>query len=381
VAKGATLRWLFEPAKYPVVFTRWEGVECMNYSAFIYAFEQENIAITGEGTLDGGADWDTWWSWNKKLRSKASQEELATHDPRSFSDGAEPRQKAARDRLNARGEAGSPVAERIYGEGSFLRPNFIQPYRCKNILIEGVTIVRSPMWELHPVLSENITVRGVKISSHGPNNDGFDPESCRNLLVEDVVFDTGDDCIAIKSGRNGDGRRLHVPTENLVIRNCRMQDGHGGVVLGSECTGGIRNVFVEHCVMDAPGLDRAFRFKDNAARGGVLENFFARDVKIGRVREAVLTIDLLYEEGVQGGFPPVVRNIQLDGITSTGSPRVFFIRGFAGAEVDNIRVSNSTFTGITETDVVSHAGTITLKNVTIEPAKKVQSLNSVPPGK
>ena len=133
--------------------------------------------------------------------------------------------------------------------------------------------------------------------------------------------------------------------------------------------------------MDAPGLDRAFRFKDNAARGGVLENFFARDVKIGRVREAVLTIDLLYEEGATGGFPPVVRNIQLDGITSTGSPRVFFIRGFAGAEVDNIRLSNCTFTGITETDVVSHAGTITLQNVTIEPAKQVQSLNSVAPAK
>ena len=376
VAKGATLRWLFEPAKYPVVFTRWEGIECMNYSAFIYAFEQENIAVTGEGTLDGGADWDTWWSWNKKLRSKASQEERETRDPRSFSDGAEPRQKVARDRLNVMGEEGVPVAQRVFGEGGFLRPNFIQPYRCKNILIEGVTILRSPMWELHPVLSENITVRGVKIHTHGPNNDGFDPESSRNLLVEDVLFDTGDDCIAIKSGRNNDGRRVNVPCENIVIRNCTMQNGHGGVVLGSECTGGIRNVFVEHCVMDSPELDRAFRFKDNAARGGVLENFFARDVKIGRVREAVVTVDLLYEEGAKGAFPPVVRNIQLDGITSTASPRVFFIRGFAGAEVDGIRISNSTFSGVTETDVVSHAGTITLKNVTIEPARAVKSLNS-----
>jgi unsaturated rhamnogalacturonyl hydrolase len=348
----------------------------MNYSAFIYAFEQENIAVTGEGTLDGGADWDTWWSWNKKSWEKASQEERATRDPRSFIPSGDPLQKPARDRLNAQGEAGTPVAERVYGEGSFLRPNFIQPYRCKNILIEGVTIVRSPMWELHPVLSENITIRGVKIRSHGPNNDGFDPESCRNMLVEDVVFDTGDDCIAIKSGRNNDGRRLNVPTENMVIRNCTMQNGHGGVVLGSECTGGIRNVFVEHCVMDSPMLDRAFRFKDNATRGGVLENFFARDVKIGRVREAVLTVDLLYEEGAKGAFPPVVRNIQLEGITSTASPRVFFIRGFAGAVIDNIRISDSTFTGITETDVVSHAGAITLKNVTIEPAKQVKSLNS-----
>ena len=362
VVKGATLRWIFEPAKYHVVFTRWEGVECMNYSAFIYAFEQENIAVTGEGTLDGGADWDTWWGWCNKQAGPVKQ-------------------TAARDRLNAMGEEGVPVAQRVFGEGGMLRPNFIQPYRCKNILIEGVTIIRSPMWELHPVLSENVTVRGVKISSHGPNNDGFDPESCRNLLVEDTVFDTGDDCIAIKSGRNNDGRRLNVPCENIIIRNCTMQNGHGGVVLGSECTGGIRNVFVENCVMDSPELDRAFRFKNNAARGGILENFFARDVKIGRVTEAVVTVDLLYAEGAKGGFKAVVRNIQLDHITSSASPRVFFIRGFAGAEVDNIRISNSTFSGITETDVVSHAGTITLKNVTIEPAKQVKSLNTIEPAK
>ena len=274
-----------------------------------------------------------------------------------------------------------PVAQRVFGEGGMLRPNFIQPYRCKNILIEGVTIVRSPMWELHPVLSENITIRGVKIHSHGPNNDGFDPESCRNLLVEDVVFDTGDDCIAIKSGRNGDGRRVNVPSENIVIRGCAMQDGHGGVVLGSECTGGIRNVFVEDCVMDSVNLDRAFRFKSNAVRGGVLENFFARNVKIGRVGEAVLTVDLLYEEGAKGAFPPVVRNLQLDHITSSASPRIMFIRGFAGAVVDGIRITDSTFNGVSETEVVEHAGTITLQNVTIAPAAKVKSLNSVPAGK
>ena len=262
--------------------------------------------------------------------------------------------------------------------GSFLRPNFIQPYHCKNILIEGVTIIRSPMWELHPVLSSNITVRGVQIHSHGPNNDGCDPESCRDVLIEDCVFDTGDDCIAIKSGRNGDGRRVNVPSENFVIRRCVMQDGHGGVVLGSECTGGIRNIFVEDCEMDSPNLDRALRFKDNAVRGGILENVFMRNVKIGHVGEAVLTIDLLYEEGAKGAFKPIVRNVQLDRITSTGSPRVMYIRGFAGAVIENIRISNSVFDGVTETEVVQHAGTITLNNVTITPAKAAPSLNSRP---
>lgn len=362
VAEGATLRWLFEPARYPVVYTRWEGVELMGCSAFIYAFGQENIAVTGKGTLDGGADWDTWWSWNDKRQGAVKQ-------------------KAARDRLIALGENNVPVAERVFGEGSFLRPNFIQTYRCKNILIEDVTIIRSPMWELHPVLSQNFTARGVQIRSHGPNNDGCDPESSRDILIEKCVFDTGDDCIAIKSGRNGDGRRVNVPAENIVIRDCVMQDGHGGVVLGSECTGGIRNVFVENCAMDSPNLDRGLRLKDNAVRGGILENVFMRNVKIGRVSEAVLTIDLLYEEGAQGKFPPVVRNIQLDRITSSASPRVMYVRGFPGAVIENIRISNSTFRGVTQTEVLEHAGRITLDHVTIVPARAAPSLNSVPADK
>jgi unsaturated rhamnogalacturonyl hydrolase len=360
VSEGATLRWTFDLAKYPVVFTRWEGVECMNYSPFIYAWEQENIAVTGQGTLDGGADWDTWWSWNNKSKGAV-------------------RQKADRDRLIEMGESNVPVAQRVFGPGHYLRPNFIQPYRCKNILIEGVTIVRSPMWEIHPVLSQNITVRGVKIVTHGPNNDGFDPESSRDILVEDTLFDTGDDCIAIKSGRNGDGRRVNVPSENIVIRRCTMKDGHGGVVLGSECTGGIRNVFVEDCEMDSPELDRALRFKNNAVRGGVLENVFMRNVRIGRVGEAVVTIDLLYEEGAKGAFRPVVRNVQLDNVTSTASPRVLYVRGFEGAVIDDIRIRNSTFNGVTETEVVQHAGRISFDRVTVTPAKLPRGLNSVPP--
>ena len=360
VSAGATLRWIFDLAKYPIVFTRWEGVECMNYSPFIYAYGQENIAVTGPGTLDGGADWATWWSWNNKSQGTVKQ-------------------KSSRDALIRMGEANVPVAQRVFGPGHFLRPNFIQPYHCKNILIEGVTIIRSPMWEIHPVMSQNITVRGVKIISHGPNNDGCNPESSRDVLIEDTLFDTGDDCIAIKSGRNGDGRRVNVPSENIVIRNCIMKDGHGGVVLGSECTGGIRNVFVENCQMDSPELDRALRFKNNAVRGGILENVFMRNVQIGRVGEAVLTIDLLYEEGAKGDFKPIVRNIQLDNVTSSASPRVMYIRGFEGAIIDNIRISNSTFSGVTETDVVSHAGTISLANVTIIPAKATKSLNTVPP--
>ncbi|MBS0632578.1 MAG: glycoside hydrolase family 28 protein [Verrucomicrobia bacterium] len=351
VSMGATLKFSPNPKDYPIVLTRWEGVELMSYSAFIYAYEQEDIAITGEGTLDGQADESNWWGWNIKQKGKP------------------PLQKAARDRLNEMGEAGVPVAERVFGEGSFLRPNFVQPYRCKNILIEGVTIVRSPMWELHPVLSQNITVRGVKIHSHGPNNDGCDPESSRDILIEDCLFDTGDDCIAIKSGRNNDGRRLNVPSENIVVRNCTMADGHGGVVLGSEISGGVRNVFVENCKMDSPNLDRALRFKSNARRGGTLENVFMRDVQVGRVQEAVLTIDLIYEEGAKGPHRPVVRNVSLDRVTSQGSPRVLWVAGFKGAVINDIRLTDCTFNNVTETDLVRHAGGITFNNVSVEPAK------------
>jgi unsaturated rhamnogalacturonyl hydrolase len=364
VSEAATLEWLFNPDDHPSVFTRFEGMECMNFSPLIYAFGQENIAITGKGTLDGAATNATWWSWCPKdpeLRKKGPSLQL-------------------KDRV-ALGEMmkkGVPVENRVFGKGHHLRPNFIQPYRCKNLIIEGVTILRSPMWVINPVLSQNITVRGVKVISDGPNSDGCDPESCRDVLIEDTLFDTGDDCIAIKSGRNEDGRRINVPSENIIVRNCTMKDGHGGVVLGSECSGHIRNVWVENCVMDSPNLDRALRFKNNAQRGGILENVFMRNVKIGQVAEAALTIDLLYEEGSNGDHQAIVRNVEMENITSAASPRVMFIRGYEGAIIDDIRIRNSKFHGVTHTEVLEHAGSIHLENVDIVPAKGLKPRNTVP---
>ena len=277
LADDATLRFSPESAKYlPAVLTRFEGIECINYSPLIYAFGQENVAITGKGTLDGSASWETWWAWNDKSK------------------GTPTMQVAARKKLDQQGTDGVPVEERVYGEGHFLRPNFIQPYRCQNVLIEGVTIINSPMWEIHPVLCTNVTVRGVTVRSLGTNNDGCNPESCRDVLIEDCVFETGDDCIAIKSGRNTDGRRINVPSENIVVRGCTMKDGHGGVTLGNKMSGGIRNVFVENCFMSSPNLDRAIRLKSNSRRGDYLENLFVRNIEVGEVKESVLHIDLRY---------------------------------------------------------------------------------------
>ena len=359
VSEGATLRFSTDPAKYlPNVFTRFEGTEVMNYSPLIYAFEQQNIAVTGKGTLDGGASDDNWWKWARRGPDR-------TPSPQS----------AHVQRLREMASRGVPVRERVFGAGHFLRPPFIQPYRSRNILIEGVRIINSPFWVMHPVLSQNVTVRGVHVNSHGPNNDGCDPESSKDVLIEDCVFDTGDDCIAIKSGRDDDGRRVGVPSENIIVRNCTMKDGHGGVVIGSEISGDVRNVFVEDCKMDSPNLDRALRFKSNAKRGGVLENIFMRNVEVGRVAEAVLTIDLLYF-GEQGPYKPVVRNVQIENVTSTSSPRVMWVVGFPGVTIDDIRFKNCTFRGVESAEVLNHAGSFSFENVTIEPLKRGRSLNS-----
>ncbi|MCB0743814.1 MAG: glycoside hydrolase family 28 protein, partial [Ignavibacteriae bacterium] len=298
----------------PVVFTRWEGIELYNYSALIYAKDQENIAITGKGILNGNATNEKWWPWKGRTEY-------------GFIDGM-PSQldSLSRPRLLRMNISQAPVEERIFGNGYYLRPNFFQTINCKNILIDGITFKDSPMWFLHPVLSENIIVRNVKVEGHGPNNDGLDPESCKNVLIENCEFNTGDDCIAIKSGRNADGRRINVPSENIIVRNCKMLDGHGGVVIGSEISGGCKNVFVENCEMDSPNLDRAIRIKTNTIRGGVVENIFVRNIKIGEVKEAVLRVNLLYEPKEIGerNFIPKVKNIYLSEIKSNKSERAFY---------------------------------------------------------
>jgi unsaturated rhamnogalacturonyl hydrolase len=352
---GATLKFKTDPKAYlPAVRTWFEGMECYNYSPLIYAFGAKNIAVTGAGVLDGQAANDNWWPWKGKK-------------DHGWQNGM-PQQKTARDRLGKMVEQGTPVEERRFGEGDYLRPSFIEPFRCENVLIEGVRVVRSPMWELHPVLCTNVIVRGVHIETHGPNNDGCDPEACRDVLIEDCVFDTGDDCIAIKSGRNNDGRRIGVPTENVVIRRCTMNDGHGGVTIGSEISGGCRNVFVEDCNMDSPNLDRAIRFKSNAVRGGVVENIFVRNVKVGTVGDAALQIDFVYEEGAKGSHKPVVRNLVIENMVVADAKRVLDVQGFAGAEISGVRIRHSSFKGITQADVVKEAD-VKLEDCVVERKK------------
>jgi polygalacturonase len=250
-------------------------------------------------------------------------------------------------------EAVTPADERVFGEGKRIRPNFLQPYRCKNVLIEGITITNSPMWLTHPVLCENVTVRGVTALSHGPNNDGCNPESCRNVLIEECNFDTGDDCIAIKSGRNADGRRIAAPSENIIVRNCNMKDGHGGVVLGSEMSGGIRNVFVENCRMSSPELERAIRLKSNSLRGGYLENMFVRNVEVGEVSDAVVRINLEYASD-RGEHFPQVRNIFIENVTSQKSRHPLYLVGLPERPIQNVSIKNCSFANASHPSVIEH---------------------------
>ena len=338
----AVLRFRTDPTAYlPPVFTRFESTECYNYSPLIYALGQKNIAVTGAGTLDGQADESNWLAWKKK---------------------------AARAKLAKMAEDHVPVEQRRLGEGDDLRPNFIQFNRCCNVLIEGVHIRRSPMWEINPVLCTNVIVRGVDVVSHGANNDGCDPESCRDVLVENCLFDTGDDCIAIKSGRNDDGRRVGVPSVNLVIRGCIMRDGHAGTAIGSEISGSCSNVFVENCEMSSPRLNCALRLKSNAVRGGVIQNIFMRNVSVGQVSDSVLQIDFLYEEGTNGPYKPVARNVEMENINVARTPRVLNVRGFPDAEISGIRIYNSTFKQVARPDVIQDAD-VKLVNCSLESAK------------
>ena len=352
LSKNSVIRFSTDPKDYlPVVFTRWEGVECMNYSPLIYAYEQENIAVTGEGILDGCGKNENWWSW-KGNKEYGWQKGL-------------PDQKPARDKLFEMAEKNVPVNERIFGEGSYLRPSFFQPYKCKNILVEGVTFKDSPMWFLNPVLCTNVTINKVKMEGLGPNNDGCDPECTKDILIENCFFNNGDDCIAIKSGRNNDGRRIDVPSENIVVRNCTMKEGHGGVVIGSEISGGVKNVFVYDCKMDSPNLDRAIRLKTNSIRGGVIENLFVKDVTIGQVKEAAIHINYFYEEGDKGDFTPIVRNIYVKNMKCDKSPYAIWIKAYDRSPVQNLLLEDCSFNGVENTNVMESVKDVSFKNVKI----------------
>jgi polygalacturonase len=348
VDSGATIRFSTDPARFlPVVFTRWQGIECYNYSPLIYANGQTNVAISGKGALDGqGASWKPFGGggsdWTKLLQQGANN---------------------------------TPVAQRVYGAGHKLRPAMIELQKCTNILIEDVTVLRPPMWCVHPVLSKNITVRRLNLQTRGGggNNDGVDPECCSDVHIHDCVFDTGDDCIAIKSGRDVDGRRVGVPSENIVIENCIFKfSNRGAICVGSECSGGARNIFARNSQVNpantADQLWYVLFVKTGNHRGGILDGIHLQNITGNKLTKSPIFVTLKYSSSGPGPIAyPTVRNITLDRVTVKGSREAAVeIVGLPQSHVKNVSVTNSTFTGIaTGGNRISNADGVTFTGTTI----------------
>lgn len=296
----------------PNVFVRVGGIELYNYSPFIYARGCENIGVTGPGRLDGNSH--AWWDWKNK-------------ETRAFF---------------AQGAAGVPVEQRVYGtREAAIRPSFISFVECKNILLEGFTIGGGPNWTIHPIYSENIIIREVNVLTEGPNNDGIDPDSCRNVLIENCTFSTGDDCVVLKSGYDQDGRRVNRPTENVVMRWCKAKRGHGGLVIGSEMSGSVRNVFMQGCSFE--GTDRILRIKSRPGRGGVVEKVWVDNVRGLNLRREAVILNMDYTSdpnAIVDDFPPVFRGIHVKNLVANGVPVAVRITGMDTSRIEDVSFEN-----------------------------------------
>ncbi|GLR15463.1 glycoside hydrolase family 28 protein [Portibacter lacus] len=360
IQEGAEILFSTNPADYPMVSTAYEGIECINYSPLIYAYKQTNIAVTGKGILNGQASNENWWIW------KGNKEY-------GWSEGM-PNQKDSTSlpRLMSSQDNGIKVEDRIYGKGHYLRPTFIEPNTCEKILIQGITIKNAPFWVIHPFKSKFITVDGVTVDSHGPNNDGCNPEYSKYVLIKNSTFNTGDDCIAIKSGRDADGRRVGIKSENIVVQNCKMIDGHGGVVIGSEASSGVRNIFVENCNMDSPNLDRAIRIKTNSRRGGVIENIYVRNLEVGQVKECVLKLNMFYGiyANQSGDFVPTIRNIHLENINvKNGGEYGILAKGHPDSPITDVYLTNVTVEKVDSPYSIENVNNIHFSNTTFNGKK------------
>ncbi len=317
---------------FPLTFCHWEATPCYNFSPLIYACDAHDIGLTGRGTLDGQSSTDNWWGWHRTVEHAWSSEVIDLQND---------------DRMETRrmNMEGIPIEKRIFGNGHYLRPNFVQPIRCERVLLEGVTLKRSPMWQLNPVECSHVTVRGMTLSACGPNSDGCDPESCNYVLIENCTFDTGDDCIAVKAGRDRDGSNAS-PCQNIVIRNNVFADGHGGIALGSEMSGGIRHLYADSNLFESPNLTYVLRFKTNARRGGYIQNIWLHDTVATAVGAAAVHATMLYEDGRNGDFLPRFSDICIENLKADGGDYGIFLEAFpevpiTGLVLRNIQIENA----------------------------------------
>jgi len=311
--EGSILRFSAELEDFlPVVTTRWEGTMLFNYSPFIYANGVENVAITGAGTIDGNSE-GKFEGWFEK-------------------------QRPDQDRLRTMGAQATPLEERILGGGHYLRPSFIQFIDCERIKIEGVKIVQSPFWIIHPIFSKHITIRNVHIESMVLQNDGVDIDSSSYVLIENCTFRTGDDAVAIKSGRDEEGREVGRPSENIVIRNNTCLEVHNGFAIGSEMSGSVRNVFIENNKIES-GRNLIF-FKANLDRGGVVENVHVRNISVDHASHNLIRFQTDYHEFRGGNHPPIFRNFRIENVTCKEADTGIRVEGHVDSPITDVVIRN-----------------------------------------
>jgi len=336
--KGAVLLFSDDPNDYlPPVQSTWEGLECYNYSPLIYAYDCKNIAITGEGIVK--AKMDVWKIWFERPPA---------HMRNSV-------------RLYNMGAKGIPVEERqMANDSARFRPHFIQFNRCENVLMDGVSVQNSPFWTIHPFMSKNVVIRNVKEYAHGHNNDGIDPEMSQNVLIENCVFDQGDDAIAVKSGRNQDAWRLNTPTKNLVIRNCTVKNGHQLLAIGSELSGGIENVYMTDCIIaDSADVRNLVYIKTNERRGGYVKNIYVDNIKIGKISSGIIEIDtdVLYQwRDLVPTYERRLTEIKDVFLKNIDANNVQFVSKISGTEelpVENVTLSNINADIVREQDLIN----------------------------
>lgn len=330
----------------PYVTMRYEGIVMQTFSPLFYAKEAQNITIKGRGIIDGqGKAW-----WNEVYRIETAKQLIPLTKYQKMWEEQN------------KGLVYSPYYQRTIDK-KFFRPSFFQAYNCSNILIEGVTFQNSPFWTINPEFCDNVTITGVTISNpHSPNTDGINPSSCKNVHISNCHISVGDDCITIKSGRDEDGRKYGKPTENVTITNCTMLSGHGGVVIGSEMSGGIKKITISNCIFD--GTDRGIRIKSARGRGGVVEDIRVDNIVMDNIKEEAIIMDLFYDKdnAVEpvSERTPIFRNIHISNITATNVKKAGTIRGIEEMPIQTISITNSTieakegFTVKTAKDIEFH---------------------------
>lgn len=380
--KNALLQFTRDFNQYPLVEGNWEGLPQMRNQSPISATGATNIAITGMGIIDGAGD--AWRMVKKDKLTETGWKKLVASGGMLSDDKKTwyPSESAFKgSKLKNPGQITSGKTPGFYAEvKDFLRPNLLVFTQCDKILLEGVTFQNSPAWCLHPLMSTNITVRNLQVKNpwYAQNGDGIDLESCKNVLIENSVFDVGDDGICIKSGRDAEGRKRGMPTENVIVRNCTVYAAHGGFVIGSEMSGGARNIWVNDCTFI--GTDIGLRFKTTRGRGGIVENIFIKNIAMKDIIGEAILFDMYY--AAQDPIPlagekreppkvesrpvteetPQFRNIYINGVVANGAEKAIFVRGLPEMNVKNIVLENMVLQAKHGLDM-TEGSNITLKNV------------------